>query len=126
MPWVPSRKVQAWSLLAVAAVLVLVAECGLDSTHGLSTAPQMRAVLGRAVPPGTSLTDAQKRMASRGFKCTVSLNEPWVTLADRRDYLYCYRDDSLWLIASRTWQAAFFFAEDRIIGLDVTVYDAYP
>jgi hypothetical protein len=102
------------SLLAVGALLA--AGCAQDRTvtRGLKEAPQLQAMLVKAIPPGTNVPSAVAFMERNNFRCLDQRNAGWV---DRQglDYVYCDKEVSAGWPISRRWQVALVHAgSDRI------------
>src|SRR5260370_34160456 len=86
---------------------LLLAGCAQDRTvtRGLKDAPQLRATLVEAIPPGSNVASAVAFMQRNQFRCLEQRNAAWGA-RQGPDYIYCDKAvDGGWPTL-RLWQAA--------------------
>jgi hypothetical protein len=91
----------------VGAVAVFIAYRALRGT-GMQTAAEMKQALSAEIPVGTSVTDAEARLRTRGFRISRMTNASFSDQGRVREHLdYVYGDMSEGVgLVSRRWQVA--------------------
>jgi hypothetical protein len=83
----------------------------------------MKAVVRQAIPPNTTITQAEAFMRQEGFQCQRFTNQDFAEqerLFHHIDYLYCTRSDiAKWPFALR-WQIALVHSNNTIIDVHVS------
>jgi len=83
---------------------------------GMQTAVEMKSSLDAAIPVGTSVSEAESRLNSRGFTVSRQINATW---GDRKQVDYLYGDMSEGAIVQRAWRVAVFHEHGAVKGIDV-------